>query len=198
MKQKIKHTLVFAAGMVIGLLSYHFFLKRDSNNFIVNNQDLSWIFNKKNKITIGENFLYASKTNQTPAIVKGGVNSQDGFNAIKYFRIYTDTCKRFKANPTFSISYSKNEILKYFSNIESLTEIDSVRIYFGMYPANHRIHPNRLTGFLVAVGLDKKEKYLDNNPGLQIINLGTLCPTDCPPANTIDPNSLYEKAGRPK
>jgi len=93
---------------------------------------------------------------------------------------------------TFSVEIEKDEFLRYLANMEEPENpITSFRVYFGAYPSGS--YRNRFTAMLVAVAKDGTEKYEDGQPGRQIVNIGTMCPTNCP----RDSRSIYVRAGSP-
>jgi hypothetical protein len=185
-------------GVGLGLL-LAYLLGIAKPKYEIDGKDVSWLFDKtKAKVEVERNYLFATRLGGGPISVLGEVSSTEGINALSYLKAYTDTCKSFTKSRTYCIGYSIRELETYFANLKQITTIDSFRIYFGMYPNTAGVDKaDRLTGHLVAVGTDKLEKYNDATPGYKIINLGTLCPTACPPAGATDPNSLYHKAGRP-
>lgn len=185
-------------GIGLGILMSYIF-GTTKLKYEIDGKDVSWMFDKtKAKVEIEKNHLFATRLDLSPISILGEVSSTEGITALTYLKTYTDTCRSFVKSRTYCIGYSIRELETYFANIRQFTTIDSFRVYLGMYPNSASSDKaDRLTGHLVAVGADRLEKYNDATPGYKIINLGTLCPTACPPIASTDPSSLYNRAGRP-
>lgn len=194
--KKLRSILILVLGILLGIVAYHYLLMPgDGLNF--NGQNASWIKDStKTKVIIGPNYFFAARTDVKPVAILGAVPSSDVITAVRYLKAYSDTCTSFNRNKTFFVDLSRDQIFTYFGNVERLTTTAAFRVYFGLYPNAHATYPSRLSAYVVAKGTDNKEKYLDGQSGFEIINLGTLCPSDCP-SMAMDVEAIYNRAGRP-
>ncbi len=157
-----------------------------------------WINNKDSVSTIIEkdNYLFVIKKSSTSNTTKAFADAPmiPSSLAKEMAESYEANSRAFRGKRAFCVTIPSKDVLDYLGAVGQ--DLSAVRIYFGAYPRSiDQDHPQgKFSVFLVAVDNNQRERYVDDtNSPLRIVNLGTLCPTICPPAS--DPNSIYARAG---
>lgn len=155
------------------------------------NEKNDWIYDStQTKIIEGEGYVLLMKKAQ-PQMMTGEIDPKEAIEMIQHH----DTATRsFVGRRSFFVEFQLKEFVDYTRNISEIADVDRFRMYFGVYPPGHQPNGGRFTSILVALGADGKEKYSDNVAGMQLLNIGTLCPTNCP---TNDNRALHTLAGLP-
>jgi hypothetical protein len=139
--------------------------------------DYSWI-SDTSKATVyqGPNYLFVVKKGGKPVQVLGEIQSDVATDMAVQHELQTNGLEGHRA---FFVEYNSNQFSTYLSNWGGPAGLPTFRIYFGYNNGTHATDPNRYTAMLVGVDRNGNESYLDNVPGLRIVDLGTICPTMC-------------------
>jgi hypothetical protein len=185
--------VLVTAAMALLLLSCN-----RNQNLTIEGKDFSWIQDTaKAGVIQGENFVYFFNKSKGPKAITGEIQSKQALAMITEHEAAT---RALAGKRTFIIEFNQKEFAEYMGNVNTLSAVEKFRFYYGVYPSGHtnpsgQTDSGRFSGILVAVGKDGKEKYLDGKPGLQMVNVGTLCPTICPKDDSL---SLYMQAKLPE
>ena len=155
------------------------------------NEKTDWIYDStQTRVIEGDGYVLLMKKAQ-PQMMTGEIDPKEAIEMVKQH----DTATRsIIGRRSFFVEFQLKEFMDYTRNISEIADVDRFRMYYGVYPAGHESNGGRFTSILVAVGADGKEKYSDNVAGMRLLNIGTLCPTNCP---TNDNRALHTLAGLP-
>lgn len=167
-----------------------------NHKLTVNGKDYSWIADSSQSNPVdgaGYTIFYRKGNKILPKRTLIGIRSDSAVAQIKRFE---EATKSLEGSRSFFVEFDKEEFVKYLETAGGGS--GKFRVYFSRY-ANGYKGPNNedLSGKFSAVLVatkDEKEMYNDGNDNEQVINIGTLCPTNCPKNDT---KSLHTRAGLP-